>query len=180
MGMKSATESALVQACLDLLKLRGILCWRAGNHGVRRTDQTGRTFWTHKGLRGVSDILGVLPGGRILAIECKLPKAEVTEAQQWFLETVQALGGLAGVCRSVADLERLLGQNKNGGRDVTPTAKPEPERGIVHHGDDNDQQRKYVESRAQRTGQGYERRDDPILGHGAWGADPGLVSPAPE
>jgi hypothetical protein len=106
--MKAATESALVQACLDLLKLRGILAWRNSTHGVRRTDAKGRTFWTHHGLVGVADILGCLPCGRLLAVEVKLPKGRVTEEQRWFIDTVQALGGLAGVVRTVADLENLL------------------------------------------------------------------------
>jgi hypothetical protein len=98
----------LVRACLDWLKAHQILAWRNNSTGVRRADRNGRTFWSFTGLKGVSDILGCLAGGRLLAIEVKLPQGRVTEEQEWFLSTVQALGGLAGVVRTIPDLERLL------------------------------------------------------------------------
>jgi hypothetical protein len=107
--MKSPTESALVQGCLDLLKLKGILAWRSDNAGVRRSV-AGRTFWSFSGLKGVSDILGIVEGGRLLAVECKAPQGKVSPDQQWFIDTVQALGGLAGVVRCISDLEKLLAE----------------------------------------------------------------------
>jgi hypothetical protein len=59
-------------------------------------------------LEGVSDILGVLESGGFLAVEVKLRQGRVTEAQEWFISTVQALGGVAGVVRCIPDLEKLL------------------------------------------------------------------------
>jgi hypothetical protein len=70
----------------------------------------GRTFWTFTGLKGVSDILGVLEGGRLLAVECKAPQGKVTPDQEWFLAEVIRRGGLAGVVRCIADLEKLLAE----------------------------------------------------------------------
>jgi hypothetical protein len=63
--MKSPTETDLVGACLEYPRIRRILAWRSN---IRRTV-AGRTFWTFAGLRGVSDILGILEGGRLLAVE---------------------------------------------------------------------------------------------------------------
>jgi hypothetical protein len=36
----------------------------------------------------------------------------VTPDQQWFLDEVTRQGGLAGVCRCIPDLERLLAEEK--------------------------------------------------------------------
>lgn len=58
--------------------------------------------------RGVSDILGVLPNGRALAIEVKRPGGKPTEAQQLFLHEVNRAGGLAFTASSVDEVEAYL------------------------------------------------------------------------
>lgn len=62
------------------------------------------------GFPGCPDILGMLKGGKLLAIEVKSPTGRVSEAQAAFLETVSAHGGLAFVARSVSDLKQRLCQ----------------------------------------------------------------------
>ncbi len=72
--MKKPTETNLVRACLELLRLRGILSWRQNTAGIRRRDRAGREFWAAPALRGVADILAVAPGsGKLVAIEVKRP-----------------------------------------------------------------------------------------------------------
>ena len=56
----------------------------------------------------MSDIIGVAPGGKFLAIECKSAKGKLSLVQEEFLERVDALGGVACVVRSVEELEKDL------------------------------------------------------------------------
>ena len=105
---RRTTESDLVRQCLDYLALNGVFAWRSNNAGVRRRDRSGREFWHFAGLRGVSDVLGVLPGGRLLAIECKSATGPIRPEQLAFLARVTELGGLAFICRSLDDLIAAL------------------------------------------------------------------------
>jgi hypothetical protein len=55
--------------------------------------------------RGVSDILGVLPGGRFLAIEVKAPNGKLTDHQKQFLEEVLSNGGFGLIARSPEEVK---------------------------------------------------------------------------
>jgi hypothetical protein len=112
------TESDVVSSCLDYLHLRGILAWRSNNTGI--FDPSKKRFRAFRGLKGVSDILGIvtqtanLADGRtalqglILAVECKKAGKRPSPEQAWFLEEVNRRGGI-GICvTSVRDLEEQL------------------------------------------------------------------------
>ena len=58
--------------------------------------------------KGVSDIVGVLPGGRALFIEVKGQKGKLSPYQERFLETMKAAGAKAFVARSSKDVEEEL------------------------------------------------------------------------
>ncbi|MDZ7699501.1 MAG: VRR-NUC domain-containing protein [Deltaproteobacteria bacterium] len=61
------------------------------------------------GRRGVSDIVGCLPGsGRMICVEVKTDRGRVTEYQQQFIEDVNRSGGLGFVARSVEDVRDKL------------------------------------------------------------------------
>lgn len=100
MGLNTETESMIVSACLKLLELRRILAWRANQIPVK-----GRTF---RGLRGVSDIIGVLDDGRLLAVEVKTETGRIRPEQTAFLDAVRERGGVAMIVRSVAELNENL------------------------------------------------------------------------
>lgn len=105
--MKKPNETVVVRQCLDFLALYGIFAWRVNNTGIY--DPTRKVFRTFHGLKGVSDILGVLePGGRFLAVECKRPGEKLKPAQEAFQSTVTAAGGLALVVTDVKELEAHL------------------------------------------------------------------------
>jgi len=107
--MRATRESDVVTGCLEYLSYRGILAWRSNNTGIY--DPVKQRFRSFRGLRGVSDILGVLPPeGRMLAVECKAPKGWLSQEQAVFLDRVLAAGGLALVIRDVADLARAMGE----------------------------------------------------------------------
>lgn len=57
---------------------------------------------------GSSDIVGIAPDGRFLAVEVKTPKGRATKEQIRFIEAVQASGGIAGIARSVEDALELI------------------------------------------------------------------------
>lgn len=60
---------------------------------------------------GSADIIGI-KDGRFVAIEVKMPGKNPTKQQKAFLDTVSAMGGIAGVARSIADSDRILGDPK--------------------------------------------------------------------
>lgn len=61
-------------------------------------------------LRGVSDILGIIKGGRFLAIEVKSPnrKNNLSEDQKAFLDMINRMGGLAFVASSIDDVRERI------------------------------------------------------------------------
>ena len=87
-------ETVIVRQCLDYLQLRRIPAWRNNTTGVY--DPRAGKFRKFTGMKGVADILGLLPpAGRLLAVECKRPGGKTSEAQRAFLDAIEAAGGLA-------------------------------------------------------------------------------------
>ncbi len=115
--MKKQTETDLIRAALELLKLHGCFAFRVNTTGVRRTVKDGRQFWTFSGMRGVSDILGCVgpkgtPGaGKFLAVETKVGKNRLSLDQLTFQAAVLDANGLYFEVRSLKDLEELLEEN---------------------------------------------------------------------
>jgi len=93
-------EANIVNDCLVALSGAGCVVWR-NNTGAMH-DRTGRLV--RFGLCvGSSDIVGIAPDGRFLAVECKTDKGRTTDAQDRFLAAVIRAGGKAGVARSADD-----------------------------------------------------------------------------
>lgn len=59
---------------------------------------------------GSSDLIGLTPTGRFLAVEIKTPTGKATPEQIRFIEAVRARGGIAGIARSPAEALALLAQ----------------------------------------------------------------------
>lgn len=57
---------------------------------------------------GTPDIVGYLPGGRMVALEVKRPKGKERPEQLEFLTRAQQLGCLVGVVRSVEEALKLV------------------------------------------------------------------------
>lgn len=55
-------------------------------------------------MKGIADILGIVEGGRFLAIEVKGPKARITPEQIEFIDSVNNSGGLGFFARSLEDV----------------------------------------------------------------------------
>lgn len=57
---------------------------------------------------GVADIVGVLKGGRIIAVEVKTGKGQLTGKQRAFLDNIEERGGVAICARSLVDVETAM------------------------------------------------------------------------
>lgn len=102
MKKPSETES-IVKPCLQYLAMKGILAWR-NNTGAFAGEYKGKKRFVKFGVKGGSDILGIMPGGRALAVECKMPGEKVTADQEAFLATARNAGAFVAVVHSVDEL----------------------------------------------------------------------------
>lgn len=95
------SETAILQGVLLALGSRpDCRVWR-NNTGKLPDPRSGR--WVSFGLKGSADILGLLRGGRFLAIETKTPAGRLRPEQLAFQRMVESLGGLYVIARSVSD-----------------------------------------------------------------------------
>jgi VRR-NUC domain len=99
-------ESDVLSSCLQYLRLSGIFAWRSNNTGV--FDPARKCFRSFRGLKGVSDLLGVLADGRLLAVETKRAGNRPTAEQQAFLDEVNRRGGVGLWVTSVHELAAAL------------------------------------------------------------------------
>lgn len=97
----------------------GCLIWRNETAGVwvGRVIHQESASLTLAGARmiqaglcvGGADLIGVSPDGRFLAVEVKSQSGRPSKDQLNFIAAVQQAGGIAGVCRSVEEALKLLG-----------------------------------------------------------------------
>jgi hypothetical protein len=112
-------ESDVLSACLQWLNLMGVWCWRQNQGAI---PLPGGGFRRFVGLKGVSDILGILPQtvcvvgedrpitfGNLLAVETKRPGERLRSDQEEFLRQVQQRGGVGLCVYSVTELAEKLG-----------------------------------------------------------------------
>ena len=106
------SEAQILRAIMALLRHHPKVAshWRinSGTFAERNRDGSVRYIRANTA-KGMSDIMGVLKDGRTLAIEVKSRTGRMRPGQEEFLQTIRSAGGVAGVCRSVEDAQRLLG-----------------------------------------------------------------------
>lgn len=100
-------EQNLVVSILDYLTSNGFFVWQNYSHGVY--DQKLGIWRKRKSryaLKGASDIFGVLPNGKLLAIEVKIPKNSngLTEDQKRFINKVMLNKGVAFKATSIQEV----------------------------------------------------------------------------
>ena len=102
--MAKTPESLVLTGCLSYLAKKGIYHWRNSSGAVR----VGPKRFMRFGKVGSSDILGVLPGGKVLAIECKAKGGRLSPDQRQFLADISNLGGLSVIAYSWLDVDKIL------------------------------------------------------------------------
>lgn len=100
-------ESDIMRACMLALSEAGCLIWR-NNSGSYKDPRSGSFVRYGVGSPGGSDLIGVAPCGRFLAVEIKAVKGRATDEQIRFIDAVRAKGGIAGIARSPEDALELL------------------------------------------------------------------------
>lgn len=116
-------ETKIQNAIMLALSEAGCTVWRVETAGawvgriIHRERDTvtlasARMFTT--GLcKGGSDIIGIAPDGRFMAIEVKTNKGKPTQEQVIFIDIIRKSGGIAGIARSPAEALELLADNNN-------------------------------------------------------------------
>lgn len=80
-----------------------VCCWRMQSGLFQMDDRPIRV-----GVVGLPDIIGMLRGGQLFAIEVKSEKGCTTESQDYWLDTIRTFGGRAGVARNTEDAEGII------------------------------------------------------------------------
>ncbi len=94
------SEANILNDCMIALSQEGARVFR-NNTGVLK-DKTGRPV--KFGLcKGGSDIIGICPDGKFLAVEVKRANGKPTEHQMRFIDMIRSMGGRAGIARSAQD-----------------------------------------------------------------------------
>jgi hypothetical protein len=106
-------EKIIQKQILQFLSAYGIFVFRINTTGV--FDPKRKVFRSLSGfsMKGVADILGILPGGRFLAIEVKTLKGKQSLDQQHFEDLVVKAGGVYVLARSVNDVRFLVNEAKS-------------------------------------------------------------------
>lgn len=109
--MIKLSEKQIQKVILEYLVAVGIFAWRQNTGAVVIGEGKSRRFLRF-GVKGMADILGVLPCGKLLAIEVKTKIGKVSPYQDSFLGEVRKRGGHTIVARSVEDVASFLKEYK--------------------------------------------------------------------
>jgi len=111
-------ETKIQNAIMLALSNAGCTVWRVETSGVwvgRKIHSDGDTVTLANarmflsGLcKGGSDIIGIAPDGRFMAVEVKTDTGRPTKEQLNFINAVKAAGGIAGIARSPREALELL------------------------------------------------------------------------
>lgn len=100
-------EKDIQRLLINWLHLNGFYVWVNKTQGTY--DPIRKVFRRSNMLKGVSDILGIIPDtGQLLAIEVKTKTGKISEEQKEFIEHINKNGGIAFVCKSLDDLKEKM------------------------------------------------------------------------
>lgn len=104
-------EKEIQSVLLEYLALVGIKAWRQ-NSGAFKSE-SGH-FYRFSSIKGQSDIIGLLPSGKFLAVEVKRPGKLPSPDQINFINMVRGSQGVAIVAHSLEELMFELKPYLNG------------------------------------------------------------------
>ena len=106
-------ENQVVAACFKYLQLRGCFVWRNQSRTFQVPGKGGKIRPMFVGTPGSPDIIGIMPGGRFIGVECKKPlgprggengSSQSPEQKAW-QDECERVGGLYILARSIDDVE---------------------------------------------------------------------------
>jgi hypothetical protein len=97
-------EALVLKACLTWLRDRHVFCWR-NNTGAMALSDGGYIAFGHV---GSADIIGLLPCGQFLAVECKSAKGRQSEDQREFQSHIERNHGIYILAHSLAEMVDAL------------------------------------------------------------------------
>ena len=104
-------ETQIQHAMVDYLRLKyNAFVWVNKNPGTY--DPVRNVFRRNTTMKGISDLIGLLPGGRFLAVEVKRKGNHMSQDQKRFLEEIRASGGIAFCARSFEDIDAELNKRE--------------------------------------------------------------------
>jgi hypothetical protein len=109
--MPSRPEQAIQQAIVRYLRLaipRAIVA-HVPNGGYRTRAEAG-ILKSMGVVAGVSDLIILLPDGRVAFVEVKAGKGRVSEAQTEFLRSAAGFGHMTAIVRGVSDMSDRLAE----------------------------------------------------------------------
>lgn len=116
----SESESSIQRRIQMALSAAGCIIWRNESAGAymgrvihKSGDQvtlSGARFLPAGLCKGSSDLVGIAPDARFLAVEVKTPKGLPTKDQERFLLAVNRAGGIAFIARSADEAVEKLNQ----------------------------------------------------------------------
>jgi hypothetical protein len=115
-------EKRIQDDILNFLNTMGIFAWHARN-GATYDPRKG-IYRRNTSVKGIADIIGILHGGRFLAIEVKTPKGKVSPHQHDFLLEINYRGGLGIVARSLDDVINALNEYSSNQKVEKPSSNP--------------------------------------------------------
>ncbi len=87
-GKKLANkESDVVKSCLQVLAMKGIFAWR-NNTGAVISMYKGKKRFIKYGCKGSPDIIGIMPNGKFIGVECKKVGGKQSDDQRDFQSKV--------------------------------------------------------------------------------------------
>jgi hypothetical protein len=105
MSRSEPSESRIQSELLLAAPQFGVRLWRFQTGTYQLPD--GR--YVSSGFPGAPDLLGIrLSDGKFIAVEVKSKTGRVGPHQAQFLAAIRGFNGIAGICRSVEDLEKLV------------------------------------------------------------------------
>ena len=104
-------ETDLKNAILDYLGYKNIYCWLNNTMG-NYNPKTNSYYKNPRLTKGVADIIGLLPSGQLLAIECKFGKNKQSEAQKEFQTQVVANNGVYLLIYNLEEVEEYFNKLK--------------------------------------------------------------------
>jgi hypothetical protein len=107
LSLEEKFQVAVVEL-LQLYERRGCLVYAHIPNGLRRTKATGGRLKAMGVRPGVPDLVLWLPHGRLLMLELKWGKGEVSEAQAVFHRVMGRLGHCVVVCYTLEEVEEAL------------------------------------------------------------------------